>query len=437
MKRCPICDGEIRPSYFQFQHASKEFLLSRCMSCDSLMYENEFFFDFRENFEHNRSLKIYLEKTLDLESLVSVVYNFINAFPENTKQGIDIGCGSGIVMDFIQTCMGKKMRGFEPSAHYSAEARETLKLDVVDDFFNAGYLENYDVDFAVCFQVIQMQLDPNAFIKEIRKVFSPQGVVIISTPDNYDLLEALDPVRHLPVLSPGAHRFIFSEKSLELLLAKAGFKSVKIFKRDGQLIAVASDNTIPTFDLFQSSREKLIAYYNRKLEMLSEESSCYKGIWYRLYRNYIDHGEYAEALALLEKADWFEIWTESEINGIDTRDRLFELNSSADAIIYYYTGILFLNYLQKFDYSQRFFQLSYQLGRKMIRLQPLTSIVEMDIMWHAKLHYAVSLIYNGDKQAARVQLIELTSAESQHEEWIPVPHEGIIEKANALMREIS
>src|SRR5574338_553183 len=106
MKNCPICESPlINQNYIRFNYADKNYSLSKCAACNCLFYENDFFFDFKENFEHNRNLKTYLEKTSDFEGLMTIVKNFFSAFPEKTFFGIDIGCGTGIIMDFSQTLM--------------------------------------------------------------------------------------------------------------------------------------------------------------------------------------------------------------------------------------------------------------------------------------------------------------------------------------------
>lgn len=438
MNNCPICESNaIRQNYMQFTYAYKEFSLSRCTNCKCMLYSNDFFFDFKENFEHNRSLKTYLEKTSDLESLITIIYNFFTAFPERTGSGIDIGCGVGIVMDFSQTSMGRKMTGFEPSSHYSREGRETLKLDIIEDFFKAEYLRDKKIDFAVCLQVVQMEKNPVDFVKEIRQAISENGILLLSTPDNSRLNEHSVSSGFMSELSPGVHRYIFSEESLVILLGRAGFKNIKVYKRDGQLFALASQDKLEEVDLFSGKRDAVIGYYTAKLAGLSEETSYFKGIWYRLYRNRIDYGEYKEAMDLLQSADWFEIWTEGEIKSIQTMDKLFELNSSADAIIYYYTGILFLNYLEKYDYSERFFLLSYLLSLKVMQFQSEMGIVERDIVWLAKWHYVISALYRGDKHKARNELIELITPNQKVQDWLPKPPQDLIKKAKQMLKELN
>ena len=100
MKICPVCGNtKLLSGYIEFDHASGKYVLSKCPQCTGIFYETKHFFDFKNNRDHNRSSKIYLEKTSDIEEQATIVYNFFNCLPDKIK-GIDIGCGGGIVMDF-------------------------------------------------------------------------------------------------------------------------------------------------------------------------------------------------------------------------------------------------------------------------------------------------------------------------------------------------
>jgi hypothetical protein len=172
------------------------------------------------------------------------------------------------------------------------------------------------------------------------------------------------------------------------------------------------------------------------LSSLPEGTSYFKGIWYRLYRNRIDHGEYKEALELLQEADWFEIWTEDEIDDIQTIDKLFELNSAADAVIYYYTGILFLNHLQNNNYAEKFFLLSFLLCRKIIQIQPDMSMIEQDIVWLAKLHQVLVQLNQGKRPEAHTELILMLSNGLNTADCLPPLTPEIRSKAENLMKQI-
>ncbi len=437
MKSCPICGNtKLHSDYIQFQYAGKDYILSKCYECTGIFYENVLFFDFKDDLEHNRSSKIYLEKTSDIEELVTVMYNFFTHFPDKTK-GVDIGCGAGIIMDFSEKMMAKEMIGFEPSSHYSNEGKNVLGLNIIEDFFSLEKLDFQKVDFAVCFQILQLTAEPRVLLQEIKDALNGTGIALFSIPDS----EGLEPksifLEHISLLSPGVHRTLFNVKSFEQAIIKAGFLYVRTYKKNGQLYALASDSPIPQFNIFESDRSVLLNYYINKLENLPGNTSYFKGIWYRLFRNRVDNGEYGEALELLKKADWFELWTDNEIESITGLDKLYELNSFSDAIVYYYTGILFLNYLQKNNYAEKFFLLSFLLCRKIIQVQPDMATIERDIIWLARLHYILARFYQGKIENARDELIMLISNNMKMNDNLPSPSDEIIAKAKNLLKQVN
>src|SRR6266404_4579549 len=215
MKSCPICGNtKLHSDYIQFQYAGKDYILSKCYECTGIFYENVLFFDFKDDLEHNRSSKIYLEKTSDIEELVTVMYNFFTHFPDKIK-GVDIGCGAGIIMDFSEKMMAKEMIGFEPSSHYSNEGKNVLGLNIIEDFFSLEKLDFQKVDFAVCFQILQLTAEPRVLLQEIKDALNGTGIALFSIPDS----EGLEPksifLEHISLLSPGVHRTLFNVKSFE------------------------------------------------------------------------------------------------------------------------------------------------------------------------------------------------------------------------------
>ena len=436
MNSCPICTEQFNNDHvLHFQQAHKSYTLLKCPACECLFYKDNFVFDFKNNIDHNKSLKIYLEKNADIEGLVTLIYNFLSQLPKATK-GIDIGCGAGLVMDFAAAFMTKEMIGFEPSLYYSREGKENLNLNIIDDFFSSDYLQDDKQDFAICLQVLQMSNSPATLLKDIFKSLNNNGILLLTTPDNNVIHSDQDILNNLPALSPGVHRIIYSETSLIAALKNAGFKHVKVYKRNNTLFALASPGALPDIDLFLPNRDIVVQYYELKLTTLEKNSSYYKGIWYRYFRNKIDYGEYDSALQILLNTTWFEVWSENEIEEINSYESLFELNTFSDAIIYYYIGILLLNYLQRTHFSEKFFLLSYLLCKKIIQIQPENCPLESDILWHAKLNYLIAKTQNGQIAEVKNELIAFLTIDKSLEK-LPTPSVEIKKLADAMLKNIA
>jgi len=428
MRICPICtQSQILDGAIHFDYDGLRFELNQCLSCQHLFYVNAVEFNFREDFIHNRSIRGHIEKNADVEQKMMLLFNLLVANP-HWKQGVDIGCGIGIVMDFAFTMRQCQMIGFEPSPYYSEEGRNVLNLHVISDYFDSKYLDGRPVDFITCFQLLQLVPDPLAFLKEVKKILNPGGLLVLSTPDNEELKQENALSQHFSAFSPGVHRQLFSKKSLQSVLNSAGFVKTAVFRDNGHLFALAGSNDIPDIDFFKRDPDVLTDYYKRKLQMLRPGSPYFSGFWYRLYRTKIDKGDYQDAFEMLSSVDWFDVWSTEEISAINKPEKLFELNTAADAIIYYYTAILFLNYLHKTEYAEKFFELSFHLCSKLIQLQPDLSIIERDIVWLAKYHQILTLYYQGKTKQANLEAYQLRYHQKEVYNHIDPPSHDLIEK---------
>lgn len=428
MRICPICTGnQVIDGAIRFDHGGLLFELNQCRSCAHLFYINTVEFNFREDFVHKRSIKGYIEKIADMEQTLSIVYNVLQENP-SWKLGTDIGCGIGIVMDFAFTMRQCQMIGFEPSPYYSEEGSNVLKLHVVPDYFDLKYLQKRHMDFATCFQVLQLVSDPLTFLKEIKRGLKEDGVLILSTPDNEKLKDDNAVSNYFSALSPGVHRQLFSKESLQTALTSAGFTETVIFKHNGHLFALAGSKDLSDIDLFRPNTGILTDYYKKKLRLLQPGSSYFNGFWYRLYRTKIDKGDYQDAFEMLTSVDWFDVWSAEEINAINRPEKLFELNTAADGIIYYYTAILFLNHLHRVEYAEKFFELSFYLCSKIIQLHPELSTIERDIVWLAKYHQILTLYYQGKTQQANLEAYQLRYHQKEFYSHIDLPPHDLIEK---------
>lgn len=434
MYKCPICANiAIRDYYLVFTHNEAEYSLCRCNDCSHLFYVNFIESDSNKANSNLHATRVYIEKTADFEAIISVLNGFLKSFPQ-MQNGVEIGCGIGIGIDFVKFKYGVSIRGFEPVAEYFDNAGKYLDLDICQEYFSVSLLTSQPVDFVTCFQVLQLVADPRKLLLDLRTIVARDGMVLISTPNNSSHVSGEFRIENISTFSPGIHRHIFSVDSLTKLLVSAGFSEVRCFLKNGDIYAVASSMPVPNFELFVYDRPLCVDYYTSRISLLSKDSTLYRGFWYRLYRTRLDAGEYEEALQMLESALWFDVWTSEEIQSIGTVDRLLELNTAADAIIYYYTGILLLNKLNKPAYAERFFELSFLLCERIIELQPEMSLVERDIIWLAKLHRILSLYYVGDQRSANLEIQIFLGRAVDQPTKLPTPGESVLMKAREIYK---
>ncbi len=133
----------------------------------------------------------------------------------------DIGAASGSFLDQVSGVI-KKGIAIDPALFY----HERLKSKGYDVFsFTEGAHEEWSgkVDLATSFHVIEHVSDPVAFLKDIRKLLSKDGSLLISTPNRKDILKDLLPDDFPSFFYRAAHRWYFDESSLRKCSEIAGF----------------------------------------------------------------------------------------------------------------------------------------------------------------------------------------------------------------------
>lgn len=135
------------------------------------------------------------------------------------KTVLDIACGSGYG-SFIMSKSATKVIGVDndkTSIDYAKEKYRSSNIEYrVGDAVNIP-LENESIDTVVSFETIEHVKDYQQFLREIRRVLKPDGIVLISTPNELEFSEGNE-----------FHQHEFKREELRKLLTKQ-FKHVKLF----------------------------------------------------------------------------------------------------------------------------------------------------------------------------------------------------------------
>ncbi len=152
---------------------------------------------------------------------------------------LEIGGAFGFGLDFCIRARGWDGVGYDPSP-LAAFGLQELGLPLKQEYFAVRHLELGPWDVAVATELLEHISYPIAFLLIMRRALGETGVLILSTPDADFINPATPAASLLPLLSPGAHTVLQTEKSLDIALRAAGFFHTRIVHDGTSLVAYAS-----------------------------------------------------------------------------------------------------------------------------------------------------------------------------------------------------
>lgn len=152
----------------------------------------------------------------------------------NVRRLIDVGAGFGIFLDeWAKKFPKTKVIAIEPSASLADECRNK-KIEVVQSIVEE-VKDTYQgiADLVVCFEVLEHVHEPVNFIKKLKSLARPGGLIFVSTLccDGFDLRMLRENSNQI---SPPHHINFFSIKGFEYLFKRAGLVDIDI-STPGQL----------------------------------------------------------------------------------------------------------------------------------------------------------------------------------------------------------
>jgi 2-polyprenyl-3-methyl-5-hydroxy-6-metoxy-1,4-benzoquinol methylase len=236
---CPVCGGSSHRPHFRLPGCA----FVRCAGC-GLVYQNPqpLFEDLKSryaqaycDYEIENEDNFYELMRLGLRDI-----GFDEEFFTNVpgKTFLDIGCATGKLLDVMRH-LGFHVRGVEiceESARYGIAKRQ---LPIFIGPLEAAGFSDGSFSFIHFSHLVEHVPDPYAFLLEVRRVLAPNGYVIVTTPNIAGLQARLfGPVWRSAIPD---HLFLFSKRTLRLLLAKAGFRVRRLVTWGGLARGAAPD----------------------------------------------------------------------------------------------------------------------------------------------------------------------------------------------------
>jgi SAM-dependent methyltransferase len=139
---------------------------------------------------------------------------------------LDIGTGSGFVLELARDRGWTGIRGVEPSEDAIAKARPDIRPMISADVMRPGLFEPGSFDAVTMFQVLDHMPDPVGLLDECRRVLRARGVVLAFnhnvTAWSARLLGERSPIVDIE------HTYLYSPDTIRALLDRSGFEVVSV-----------------------------------------------------------------------------------------------------------------------------------------------------------------------------------------------------------------
>lgn len=243
-------------------------------------------------------LDYYVEQGAGIDLIVAPL---LRLPPERVRRCLEVGCSTGFALDFARFAFGWEVLGVDPSPLASAGAK-ALGFPVRRTYFDAELdLGPEPFDLAICSEVLEHLPEPHALLAAIRGRLSPEGILVLSTPNLALVGPGAETEALGRALSPGFHLVLYRADTLARVLEKAGFATVRVEESPETLRAFASVSEAGLERLRPAEpaaeRALLRAYFTDRAESAAPASSFACGFAYRHFKECVNAGLYDEAAA--------------------------------------------------------------------------------------------------------------------------------------------
>ena len=216
----------------------KRLRLLRCPACTCRFYDDQVPPDYAEPALNDRGrVPFYVQQGAGV-SLITRPLAMALAPPGSTY--MEVGCGYGFGLDFACNTRGWRGRGIDP-APLAALGRDALGLPIELRYLRDDGEAHGTMDVVMGSEVIEHVTSPAAFVRTLRAMLRPGGLLILTTPNGEDIGPGTPPGILVPLLSPSLHLVIQTAGSLHALLQRGGFAHVQVEVDSHSLVAFASD----------------------------------------------------------------------------------------------------------------------------------------------------------------------------------------------------
>jgi 2-polyprenyl-3-methyl-5-hydroxy-6-metoxy-1,4-benzoquinol methylase len=224
--RCPLCQHPKSQIFDQREFQGWEVINRICSQCGFVFQSPRMTAVELDDFYARQYRQVYqgedgpTSKDLMIqEGRADSLLELVRATGHKVNRHLDIGCSSGILLEYFKNNLGCDPVGVEPGQAYRKYAcqKGLIVYTSLDEMLSQS---EHRFDLISLAHVLEHIPDPVIYLTELRKnILSPSGMILIEVPNLYghDSFEI-------------AHTSSFSAHSLKETLKRAGFGIVKLIK---------------------------------------------------------------------------------------------------------------------------------------------------------------------------------------------------------------
>ena len=148
------------------------------------------------------------------------------AMIKNKGRALDIGSGTGILLDLLKAKGFSDLVGVEPSPAAIAAAPSYRRDWLIEGIFSEELFEPASFDLICCFMTMEHVADPKSIAIAARKLLRPGGAFVIVTHDYRGIINKLLGKRS-PIIDI-EHMQLFSKNSISELFERCEFEDILV-----------------------------------------------------------------------------------------------------------------------------------------------------------------------------------------------------------------
>lgn len=271
---------------------AKRLRVLRCPACTANFYDSQIPPDYAEPALNNRGrVPFYVQQGAGVSLITRPLAQLRR--PPGTAY-MEVGCGYGFGLDFALNTRGWQGIGIDP-APLADLGRQALDLPIELRYLRDDDEARGTMDVVMGSEVIEHVPSPSAFVRTLKAMLKPGGVVILTTPNGDDIDPETPPGIIIPLLSPSLHLVIQNQHSLRTLLQQAGFGHVEVEIDSHSLVAFASDQPLDLEHDAATLRRALRDHLERRAASVDTSSDLFIAFAGRAFYESVNDGDMAAA----------------------------------------------------------------------------------------------------------------------------------------------